>query len=359
MNTCRSRLAGLGLAALAALPGQLAAQAASPIDDLIARVIADLSDLRYDDAIRRGNEVFAFARTMRPAQEVLLRSALAAAFYPEEPEAQRPDSALAQLDVVVRLSPDHVLPVSLRWRGLDSLLDVSRARTFAIALRPRGAESLTGTEGRGTLDVVSTRPARFKLEIAAAATPSGAVAHDSTLSPGRTARLTYRAHDGRRALLATGDYELRVIATDAVGGETATARLAVRVEGTPPALAAIPTLDSTQLRPEFTRPPRVRTVLTALFYATATFTIASAARAEEPLRSSFSSDGRATFVGIAILGAAAGSFWLDKGVPDREAIAANAARRNAHRTAVAAAEADNRRRIEEYRVTVTPRGEER
>jgi hypothetical protein len=100
-------------------------------------------------------------------------------------------------------------------------------------------------------------------------------------------------------------------------------------------------------------------VLTSLLYATATFAIASAGRAEEPIASAFGSDGRATFVGLAIIGAGVGGFWLDKGQENAEALQANLNLRRAHRTAVQAAEAENRRRIAEYRVTMRIRPEAR
>lgn len=325
--------------------------APSPTDDLIDRVRASVDDLRYEDAIRRANEVFAFARTMRPDQLIRLRSVLAAAFYPDEREAQQPDSALNQLVEIVRMQPDAMLPVEVRWSGLDSLLEVARARTFAVQLRPAAEQELVGTEGRGFVDVVASRPARYKLRIRAL--PSGtAVLQDSTVTPEATGRLGFRAHNGRVALLAAGQYEVLLTAIDATTGDTVELRRVAEATGVAPTLVATPVFDTTLLKTDMAKPPRVKMVMTSLFFAGATLAIASVARAEEPIASAYSTDGRATFVSLAMIGAAVAGFWLDKGVVSVENLQSNMAARAAHRKALADAEAENKKRIAEYRVTM-------
>lgn len=102
------------------------------MDDLILRVIADLSDLRYGDAIVRGREVMAYARPMMsPAQASLLHTVIAAAF----------DSAIKELEAAIHVKPDVVLPVELAWDGLDSLLTVARSRSFAVVVQAAAAET--------------------------------------------------------------------------------------------------------------------------------------------------------------------------------------------------------------------------
>lgn len=346
-----ARLALVALAALGAPSALRAQDAPSPIDDLIARVRGDVNDLRYADAIRRGNEVFSFATSIRLDQMIALRSAMAAAFYPEEREAQQPDSALRQLVEIVKLKPDAELSVEIRWAGLDSLLLVARSRTFAVQLRPAAEDQLVGTEGRGFVEVISSRPARYRLRLRAI--PTGVpVLHDSTLTPDAKGRLSYRAHDGRTALLSAGQYEVLLTATDARTGDTITVRHQATVTGTAPALVPAPVFDTTQLKPDMARPPRVKMVMASLFFAGATFAIASSGRAEEPLASAYSTDGRATFVGISMIGAAIAGFWLDKGTVSVENLQANMAARAAYRKALTDADAENKKRIAEYRVTV-------
>jgi hypothetical protein len=353
----RAALTGSLLVLLAA-PSGLAAQAASPTDDLIARVRADVNDLRYADAIRRGRDVFAFATNMRPAQMIALRSAMAAAFYPEEAAAQRADSALAHLSEIIRIAPDAVLPVELRWSGLDSLFGVAKARTLAIALRPSAVDTLTGVDGNATVNVIASRPVRYRLRVNAL--PSGAsVLHDTTVAPAASGRLTYRGHDGRAPLFVTGEYEFVVTAVDIATRDSVTVRHVASVVGAAPVQVPVPAFDTTKLLAEFARPPRVKMVTTSVLFAAATVAIASVARAEEPIASAYKNDGRAIFVSVAMIGAAVGGFWLDKGSVSPEALRANMALRAAHLKALSDADAENRRRIAAYSVTVRIRPEAR
>ena len=346
-----------GLVCAAAVPPLALAQGtppaaqASPIDDLISRVRSDVNNLAYADAVRRGNEVFAFARSMRLDQMVALRGIMASAFFPDEPEAQWPDSAMKHLVELVKLQPDVSLPVEIRWSGLDSLLEVARGRTFAVQLRPAQEDQLVGTEGRGAVSVIASRPARYRLRIRAL--PNGAaVTHDSVLTPATEGRLTYRGHDGKTALISAGRYELLLTAIDATTGDSVVLRHQADATGTAPTMVPMPVFDTTLLKPDMSKPPIVRTALTSVFFATATFMIGSSMRAEEPLASAYANDGRATFVSIAILGAAVGSFWLDKGVVSVENLQSNMAVRATYRKALTDAEAENRKRIAEYRVTM-------
>ncbi len=351
------RAACIALALVMAAVPRVGAQATpSPTDDLIARVRADVNDLRYADAIRRGREVFSFAPNMRPAQVIALRGAMAAAFYPDEVEAQQPDSALAQLTAIIQLAPDATLPVELRWSGLDSLFSVARSRTLSVAMRPAVTDSLTGVDGRAFVSVVASRPVRYRLRVHRL--PSGAsVLHDTTTTPDVRGQLGYRAHDGRQPLLAEGEYEFVVTAVDVATGDTASVRHNATVTGA--AMVAVPTpvLDTTKLLPEFAKPPRGKMVATSLIFAGLTGAIASAARAEEPIASAYKTDGRAIFVSVAMIGAAVGGFWLDKGSVSVENLQANMTLRAAHLKALQDADAEHARRVANYRVMVQIRPE--
>ncbi|MEX2181756.1 MAG: hypothetical protein WD771_06915 [Gemmatimonadaceae bacterium] len=356
MSLRKSRRLGAALLgvvlALAAASDGAAAQGTSPTDDLIARVRADVNDLRYADAIRRGHEVFAFAPNMRPAQVIALRATMAAAFYPEELAEQRSDSALAHLSAIIRLAPDATLPVELRWSGLDSLYEVARSRTLAVAVRPAAQDSLVGTDGRAFISVIASRPVRFRLRVAPL--PTGAsVLHDSTVTPDSRGQLGFRGHDGRTPLFVSGEYEFVVTAVDAVTGDSVTVRHhATATAATPLAPVSTPVLDTTKLLPESAKAPRVRMVMTSVFFAAATGAIAAVARAEEPIRSEYKSDGRAILVSVAMIGAAVGGFWLDKGTVSVENLRANMALRAAHLKALTDADAESKQRIAAYKVTV-------
>jgi hypothetical protein len=349
-------LRSLRVAALALLAGVAAfalpagAQTADPVDDLITRVIFDLNDLRYADAIKRGRDVLATTRGMRAEQEGLLRSAIAAAYYPEEANAQQPDSAIAQFVAGLKVVPDLALPIELRWDGLDSLLTVARSRTLAVVVT-MDEQSLSGPEGRGTLAVHVSRPARVSLRTNALGS-AALVWQDSSAGAATRSTLQFRAHDGRNVLLATGEYVATIVATDPVTGDSTLLTRRMLVEGARLMLVAPPSFDSTKLRRETVRAPLVRTAITALAFGTATILFGSLGGDKE-FGDDFEPDGRAVFVGFAIVGAGIGSYWLDKGKSDPEAVAANAALRDEHRKAVDAAAAESERRIREYRVTVT------
>lgn len=333
---------------LAAAP--LRAQTTSPTDVLITRVIEDVNDLRYADAIRHGYEVFAVARALTPAQEVLLRSAMAAAFYPEELAAQQPDSALLQLTAAIFRVPDATLPPELHWAGLDSLLSVARRRTFAVQFS--GAEqTLTGPTEQGTLTVVSSRPVRLVLRTSLL---GSTVAHtqDSTSAPALRALLRFRAHNGRDVLLAQGAHTATVIAIDANGDSVFVTRR-LEVTGARLMLIAPPALDSAQLKPGTTaRPNLVKAGLTTLAFALATFTIGGLSGDDEDFGPGYEPDGRSTLVGLTILSAGVFTYFVERNKADPASVAANTALRDAHRRAMDDAEAQNRTRINQYRVTV-------
>ena len=74
--------------------------------------------------------------------------------------------------------------------------------------------------------------------------------------------------------------------------------------------------------------------------------------ADEPLRSAYATDARAYAVGGGILAAAAAATQLDRGRPLPQNAALNVQLRAQHARKLAEAEAENRRRISEYRVTL-------
>lgn len=349
-------LVSLALAAALVNPLTVAAQDAapaaptlSPLDELILRVESELSDLRYAEAIRRAHEIFGFTRAFTPEQEVRLRSAVAAAFYPEEPEFQRPDSAITQFVALLRAVPDAAIPIEMRWSGLDSLFTVAAARTHAVRIEPSAPQVLVADAGRGTVSVLASRPSRFRLRLTpAAGGPS--VLHDSTTTPDRRATLIYRALAGRTVLLAPGDYELAVVAIDPATGDSVTVRRAARVDGTALALLPTPVFDESKLRPEQKRPSWWKTIAVSVGAVAVTavggglFLALSGEEGDEELTAAVS------LVSLGVGGLTA--FAIHRPKDDPAAAAANVELRAAHRRAVDAAAAENQRRYSTYQVTV-------
>jgi hypothetical protein len=335
--------------ALGAQDAGVAAAPRSPLDDLILKVEADVNDLRYADAIRRGNEIIGFTDARSPAQEVRLRSALAAAYYPEEPEFQRPDSAVAQLVAMLRAAPDGAIPIELRWRGLDSLFEVASSLTHAVRIEPAAPQVLVGEAGRGTVSVLASRPSHFRLRLTPAAGGVGVV-HDSTSVASRSATLTYRALQGRHVLLTPGAYEIAVIAIDPATGDSVVVRRAARVEGAALILLPTPVFDESRLRPERKRASWLKTGVVSIAVAGLTivggavFLAASGEEGDEDLGAAVGA------VGLAVGGLTA--FTIHRPKDDPAAAAANAELRAAHRRAVDAADAENQRRLAAYQVTV-------
>lgn len=337
----------LAVLVLAAAP-LAAQQRRSPSDDVLEAAKRALNDLRYDEAIRLGRDLEAFAGQLRQAQLVTLRQLLALAYYPEEPERQRPDSALRQLVALVKVRPDAELAPDLRWRGLDSLLDVARARTFAVGLVPLEEVALTA-EG-GPIEVAATRPARVRLSLVERASGRVVVA-DTALVNGR-GTLRLRAHDGQVALVRAGAHQLRLVAHEVGARDSVHAEREVVVTAPGVTLQPVPVLDPARLRPETEKPDRASTAVKGLLFGVATAAIGSVARGGGRLARDFDPDPRAAGVGGLIT---LGSFALaltEKGRPIPANVRANAQVRATHARAVQAARDENARRLSGYKAVL-------
>jgi hypothetical protein len=349
---------GLVLGALSLGGRPLAAQQRrSPTDDVIEQMKRAVNDLRYDEAIRLGRDLESFAGQLRPAQVVWLRQLLALAWYPEETEAQHPDSALRHLVALVRASPESVLPVEFRWTGLDSLLTAARERTLGLAIAPDAEYVLGGADEAGALRVFTTRAAVVRVSLVHRAS-GRMVPQDSALVRDR-GRVRLRAHDGVAALVEPGEYDLRVVAVDERTRDSVLVTRRASASGAALALQSPPSLDSTRLKPERMAPHRRRTFLTGAAAAVATSLVASAVRGSGSLGETYAPDPRAAGVaGIMLLGAA-GIAATEKGREIPEHVRANDAVRSAHANRVAAVRAENARRLAAYRVTLRVAPEDR
>ncbi len=325
----------------------------SPAQDLIARAKDALNNLQYNDAIDVAKTVLQQPR-LRNDQRVAAMQVVAAAYFPNPEDGAAfvaDDSAKQYLSRAIRLRPDLPLALDVRWPGLDSLFRVVREQTFSSIAIPPDEVSLSGTDGRGYIEVVSTRPATMRLFTA----PRGStefVQHDSS-SASERARLSIRAHDGEQAVLAIGEHMLLIEVADAVSSSRDTLRFRVTVLGDPaPVLAREPVFDATRLLPE-RRPRKLGVgIASALFFGGATIALAQFARAREPIPGTFPADGRSRVVGLALGAGAIVGGLADKGVPLPANVAANTILKAQHAEATRDVQDANRGAVAAYRLSL-------
>lgn len=324
-------------------------QAASPVDDVLDRMTADINDLRYADAIRRGSAFGSSVDALSLAQRVRWRLLMAAAHYPFEREHQRPDSASRHLRAVVRLAPEARYAPEMRWRGLDSLLENARGRTLAAVVSGPASQRAAGPAAPGRVDVLATRPVHVRAAVVVRAT--GEVMQSDTATGARpTLRLI--AHDERRVLLAPGEYDIVLTAWDlASRGDSVVTRYALSIEGTIPALAPEPPIPASALLPERADPGARRFLAKGLAYTALTVAVATLVRSDRSLRGEFGTDGRAFAVGGAMLVGTGALLWRAKERTIPANVAANAAARAEHDRRIGDIIRANRVQLASYAVT--------
>jgi len=351
-SLARRAAARVAVAWLSVLLGARAmpAQQRSPVDDAIAAITRAVNDLRYVEAIRLARDLEPDVARMRLAQAARYRQVFALAFFPEEPEFQRPDSALRQLQALVRIRPDAEFEPELKWDGLDSLLRVARRRTFAVGIDAPSSAQLAGASPTADIAVVVSRPARLRLTTVHRVS-GRTFAHDSALVTERGV-LRVRSHDGVAAWIATGEYDLRVTGFDINGRDSVVASRRLTATATALELATPPDFDSTTLQAEFEKPRRVLTAAKGLAFGVLTSAIATAPRGGGLLARFYDPDKRAGELGGAIVLGGIVAAALEKGRPVPAAVQANDERRRAHADRVAVTLSENGRRLATYRVTI-------
>lgn len=322
-------------------------QQRSPIEELVARARAALNDLEYARADSIARTLLDLRGQATAAQRIEGLQLLVAALYPDEPRAQRRDSAVRYLEELVRATPNHRIPRAISWPGLDALQDSVRDATFALWLEV-DPDTLDGPGAALRLRVSASRPARFGLT-AAPAVGGDPITLDS--SAGLEAVLAVRVLEGDTVRLPGGVYEMRVTAIDA-GGERADRRLLARVEAPPLGLAAIPVApDAARFLPERARPRPLRNAIIGVALGAATVATANVFRGSPPL-DAVGSDGRAfAMAGAITVGAIVGAL-IDPGAPLPRNVAHNARVRTEYAERVAQLERDNARRRATYRARI-------
>lgn len=350
--------AATALLLILALVTPVAAQGRrSPTDDVLDAMRRALNDVRYDEARRLGSDLEAFVPQMRTGQVVAMRQLLALAWFPEEPRAQQPDSALRQLGALVRLAPEARLDPDYTWTGLDSLLTVARERTFGFTATPAAEYTLTGADATGEVLVVTTRSAFVRLALVHRGS-GRVVPQDSALVRDRgTVRL--RAHRDGTLLIEPAEYDLRAVATDVRTRDSIVVVRRVMASAPAIALQPVPVLPDSALRPERVAPDRTRTIVTGLVAGAATALVGSAIRGGGTLPATYAADPRAGGIGAVIALGAVGIALTEKGRAIPEAVRANDVVRASHASRVAAARSENARRLAAHRVTLRLAPEER
>lgn len=294
---------------------------------VLAQMRSDLAARRYAAVIEQGNLLLESPRAPDAEARMQLWQLLAAAYFPPERAAQQPDSAALPLAAMVRVVPDVQLDPTRTWPGLDSLLEHTRTALFAVATRPR-AEYVITPGAPAFLTVVASRPARFRLTSVALAT-GVAVAH-GVVDVARAASLPLRAHDASGDLFASGAYRLDISAVDLASGDsivvshlvmaTVESAAAPSVSASAsPASAPPRVVPPVVARPAPPRETNVRSgqrtvsrqsaVLSGLAFAGAAVAIATVARPDGNLRSTFGTDSRVYIVSGSMLAATLFTIW--------------------------------------------------
>ena len=208
----------VGLALVLADAPPLAAQDdATAMADLVASARAALDNLDYSRADSIARTLLDLGRRASNADRVTALQILAAALYPEERGAQHRDSAYHYLALLVRATPEPVIPRAISWTGLDSLLLEARRRTFAAWPDTQTTYLVANANGDVRLAVTANRPARY--ELAARPVDGGAWIVLDSAGPASSARLRLVEVTDGRARLTSGDHELRLTVTEVASGE--------------------------------------------------------------------------------------------------------------------------------------------
>lgn len=306
---------------LVAIASPLAAQRApDQTADALVRMRADLSARRYAAVITQANGLLESARAITTPQRIQLWQLLAAAYFPNAPRAQQPDSARLPLEALIRLVPDFTIAREFSWSGLDELTERTRAASFAVASRPLSEYTLSA-RAPGQIVVVASRPTRFRLTSVTDAS-GRTVVHDSSGFV-TAAELQLRTHDSRGPAFTDGSHRLLVWAYDSLSGDSV--RIAHRVrairddlpapiaDASEPATLALPAeLAARPTERRIASPTRSPMLWGGLALAAATAILAQEARPNDGIGSAFRVDARAFVVGATMAGAAVANFFTSR-----------------------------------------------
>jgi hypothetical protein len=336
--------------ALAAAPMRAQQQQGSPINDLLKRAGDAFNDLNYSRADSLARQVLAIGRQITAGQRTRALVVIAAASYPEETAAQRRAVALATLKQIVRTNLALKIPQELTWAGLDSLVDEAKRTTFGVEVSGDTEQIAVGPQGTVRLKVRGSRPGSYQLTIMPVSGGSAAIV--DSLAPTTSGEFRFSAMRGERPVFTSGDWSVVVTGIDAASHDTVTVRFAARVDA--PALEFVPIaakLDSSKLLKERTGRFGAKSVLPGLLVGGAAFALASTLRPEGNIKTQVAADSKGVAVGGVLALSTIVAGFADKGRSIPANIAANKAYGEAFQKSIVSSQAENRRRIAEYKTT--------
>jgi hypothetical protein len=335
-----------------AVPGVARAQS-NPIDDLIKLSTDAFNDLNYKKADSVARSVLLISAAT-PAQRARAQMVIAASAYPDDPSAQKRAAALATLKQLVKVNYGIKLPQELTWPGLDSLLDEAKRTTFALQVTAETQQTAVGVDGTAKIHLKSNKTGLFRLVIAAKSGNDVAVV-DSLMSVSE-GDITFKTMRDEKPIFSSGDYSVTVTGFEPGGrGDTVTVQYALKVDAPPIVPVTLPTkMDSSKLLKTRSGKSGAKSIFPALLVGGATFALSSVLRGEGNIATqgpAADSKGVAVGGGMALFTIVAG--FMDHGRAIPANIAANKAAGEAFQKSIADAQAENRRRITEYKTVLT------
>lgn len=131
----------------------------SPVVELLTKAKNALNDLSYAKADTLARQVLALGTLLTPDQNLAAIQVRAAAFYPEEAGAQKTDSAVVAIRLMIAAGGKSI-PRDISWGGLDSLvLLVARASEpgkVLLGSRTPGAVLYINDAAQGLISTLRT-----------------------------------------------------------------------------------------------------------------------------------------------------------------------------------------------------------
>ncbi len=330
--------------------GPAAAQTRSPVQDLLGASRAALNDLRYAEADSIAQAVLDFGQ-LRRAERIQAYQLMAGARFPEQETAQKRDLAMDALRLLVKIAPAAALPREVAWPGLEALFREAKLSTFGISASPRERNQLIGPDQSLEINVMASRPARFRLLLQP---ESGRPVQVDSLTGATQGTLRMKVLAGGTPRFPSGPYSLLVTAADEVTNDTITLSFATTIAAPPLIYLSVPErFDEQSLLAESTRPRRAKGIVGGVLAAAGTIVASRVLRGSE-FRASSGSDGRAVGIGLVLgLGTAGGVWLLDKGEPIPANIKLNADNRAQFHKGVTDAGAKNVELLRTYQADIT------
>lgn len=284
----------------------------SPINDLLGSAKGALNDLKFLKADSIARQVLALGSQLRRSQKVLAWQILAAAQYPEQGAARDTAAARLAMREAIHLDLDALLPLDIRWSGLEALRTDELRTAFGLAVRiPAGEIAYGGAAGDAIIRVATSQPSTVWL-LARALNGGTEMILDSAVISGDAA-MRIRALQGTTPVLSSGAYQFVVRARATSGGEVVERSLQASVDA--PALeleGKVAPLDSTKLLPEISKSNRSQGIATGIVVGAFTIAVNQLLRGNAPINK-LGADGRADVVGVLLAAGTIAAVWFDPG----------------------------------------------